>query len=69
MRVKEGRIAVRFRLCPRCSRAVPWASKEQFCPNDGTRLLEVCPKCAAIISNPYARHCTQCGHELVNDTT
>jgi predicted amidophosphoribosyltransferase len=69
MHVNEARIAVQFRLCSHCGRAVPSTSNERFCPNDGTRLLEVCPKCAANIGNPYARHCTQCGHELVIDTT
>ncbi len=53
-----------FRLCPRCGRAVPDSSGERFCPNDGERLLESCPKCGAGIRTPLARFCTACGFEF-----
>lgn len=56
-----GTIGVAYRLCPRCFRAVPVASGEKYCPNDGTRLLEACPRCQAPITSPYARFCVVCG--------
>ena len=52
---------VRFRLCPVCARAVPSASEERFCINDGARMLEECPRCHAGIHSPYTRHCSNCG--------
>lgn len=56
---------LRFRLCPRCSRAVPASSEERFCINDGTRMMEGCPHCGAAITSPYARFCGACGLEFV----
>ncbi|WP_309571028.1 zinc ribbon domain-containing protein [Deinococcus sp.] len=56
--------ALRYRLCPRCLRAVPGTSGERYCVNDGTRLLDSCPACGAAITSPYARHCSRCGHTL-----
>ena len=56
--------AVSYRLCPRCFRAVPLESEELFCPNDGEKLLERCPHCAARIKSPYARFCVSCGQAL-----
>ncbi len=50
-----------YRICPRCSRAVPAQSKEAFCINDGTKLLEKCPVCQAKITSPHARYCQACG--------
>lgn len=50
-----------YRICPRCSRAVPVHAKEQFCINDGVLLLEKCPKCQTKIYSPYTRHCAKCG--------
>ena len=58
----ETRVA--YRLCPRCFRAVPLASNEQFCANDGMPLLEACPKCGSSITSPYARYCVVCGLEF-----
>ena len=55
---------VSYRLCPRCGRAVPAASSERYCINDGARLLDACPTCQAPIVSPYARHCGQCGVNL-----
>lgn len=55
---------VQYRICPRCARAVPARSGEQCCINDGERLLEVCPRCEAAITNPYARHCSNCGFKF-----
>lgn len=51
-----------YHLCPICARSVPARAGERHCPNDGARLLEACPKCNTKISNPYAQHCTNCGH-------
>jgi hypothetical protein len=53
-----------YRLCPRCLRAVPSASGEDFCSNDGQRLLEACPGCQRRITSPFARYCTGCGLEF-----
>ncbi|WP_041652210.1 double zinc ribbon domain-containing protein [Allomeiothermus silvanus] len=54
-----------YRICPRCARAVPASTKERYCLNDGERLLEVCPRCQAPITSPYARFCSTCGLELI----
>lgn len=56
--------AVRYRLCPRCGRAVPTTSGERYCANDGARLLDACPNCGASITSPYARYCVRCGADL-----
>ena len=55
---------ITYRLCPKCFRAVPSASGETYCANDGERLLEACPDCGKQITSPYARHCVACGLEL-----
>lgn len=57
--LKPARIA--YRLCPQCNRAVPAQSGEQYCVNDGVKLLEVCPACGLGIISPYARFCRGCG--------
>jgi hypothetical protein len=59
-----GRGLLRYRLCPRCFRAVPKSSSEHYCINDGTWLLEGCPLCNTGITNPYARYCATCGLEF-----
>lgn len=53
-----------YRLCPRCTRAVPTSSSERYCMNDGERLLETCPRCRSKIASPYARFCAACGVEF-----
>ncbi len=63
---------VAYRLCPRCFRAVPLGSREQYCPNDGERLLTACRECGADISSPYAHYCVRCGqgfelHVVIRD--
>ncbi len=50
-----------YRLCPRCTRAVPVQSQEHYCINDGEQLIDSCPICKTRIKNPYARHCAGCG--------
>ncbi|PYE49988.1 double zinc ribbon protein [Deinococcus yavapaiensis KR-236] len=55
---------VAYRLCPRCLRAVPLHSREQYCVNDGARLLEGCPRCGEPITSPYAHFCARCGEAL-----
>ena len=59
------RESLRYRLCPRCARAVSAQTEERFCINDGTWLLEHCPLCGAAITSPYARFCGVCGLELL----
>ena len=54
--------AVQYRLCPLCARAVPITSFEHYCINDGTPLLEQCPKCQTAIYSPYTRNCAGCGY-------
>lgn len=51
----------RYRLCPKCARAVPVDSTERYCINDGAKLLESCPRCGTAITSPYARFCGSCG--------
>jgi hypothetical protein len=53
-----------YRLCPQCGRAVPATSKERYCINDGSWLLEACPICTATVRSPYARHCGVCGFKF-----
>ena len=53
-----------YRLCPRCTRTVHASSNEQYCINDGSRMLEGCPVCGTKIGSPYARYCTNCGCEM-----
>lgn len=57
-------VPLAYRLCPRCARAVPTSSPERYCANDGTHLLDACPKCQAPITSPYAHFCVCCGHDL-----
>jgi NMD protein affecting ribosome stability and mRNA decay len=64
----EVRAELRFRLCPRCARAVPTHSSERYCINDGAWLLERCPLCGAAITSPYARFCAACGLGLAAAT-
>jgi hypothetical protein len=54
----------RYHLCPKCARAVPSATQEKYCPNDGEKMLECCPVCETKIRSPYARHCGGCGLEF-----
>ena len=60
----EASRPLRYRLCPRCARAVPIRSTERYCINDGSWLLEACPLCGAGITNPYTRFCGCCGLEF-----
>jgi DNA-directed RNA polymerase subunit RPC12/RpoP len=53
---------VHYRLCLRCGRAVPAASGQAFCLNDGAPLLAACPHCGAAITSPHGRFCGRCGH-------
>ncbi len=55
-----------FLLCPTCSRSVPAHTQENFCPNDGAKLLEACPSCAQPILTPFARFCAGCGFEFAS---
>ena len=57
----EDTMDTRFRLCPRCLRAVPHRSGECYCINDGEPLITCCPTCHTPIHNPYTRHCAGCG--------
>lgn len=56
-----------YAICPQCGRAVPSRAGEQFCLNDGQRLVVACPACGAAIGSPYARHCGQCGANLLGE--
>jgi hypothetical protein len=58
---REGERALRYWLCVRCFRAVPATTREHYCINDGTHMLEACPSCATPIVSPYARYCAGCG--------
>lgn len=50
-----------YRVCLRCGRGVPTSANELFCANDGSKLLECCPNCKALITSPYALYCVHCG--------
>ena len=63
-RDSEDEPRLRYRLCPRCYRAVPAKSGERYCINDGTWMLERCPLCGAGITSPYAHFCATCGLEF-----
>ena len=63
-RDSEDNPRLRYRLCPRCYRAVPAKSGERYCINDGTWMLERCPLCGASITSPYAHFCAVCGLEF-----
>jgi hypothetical protein len=52
-----------YRLCPKCHRSVPTTAQEHVCANDGTRMLEHCPRCQAPIRVPEAHFCANCGME------
>ncbi len=56
-----------FRVCLQCHRAVPIESGEQYCINDGTKMLECCPKCSSSITSPYALFCGACGEAFKNE--
>lgn len=56
--------AIKYRLCPKCFRAVPAEAVERYCTNDGEPMLIACPDCNAAIVSPYARHCGRCGREF-----
>jgi len=60
------KIAVAYRLCPHCFRAVPEASDEVYCPNDGVKLLTTCPACSLPIASPYSHFCVRCGLGLAS---
>ena len=59
-----GELALAYRLCPACGRAVPVESLERYCVNDGVWMLAGCPLCGALIGSPYARYCHRCGLAL-----
>jgi hypothetical protein len=63
LEIEEG-TPLFFRLCPRCFRAIPGTSHERYCINDGTKMLEQCPRCHSNIASPYARFCAGCGFEF-----
>ena len=50
-----------YHLCPRCGRAVTSSTRELFCINDGSRMLEHCVHCGATITSPHAEYCAMCG--------
>lgn len=52
-----------YHLCVVCGRTIPAVSKELYCINDGSRLLESCPRCQSRITAPYAQFCSKCGFE------
>lgn len=62
----DAEIALHYRVCPRCARAVPARVIELYCINDGEKLLETCPSCASRITSPYARHCAVCGFKFAD---
>jgi predicted amidophosphoribosyltransferase len=65
----EAPETLRYHLCPKCKRAVPAASEESYCPNDGTKMLTACSSCGAGITSPYSRFCSACGKKLLENAT
>lgn len=62
-RKSPTKIQMVFHLCPRCFRSVPSATREMYCPNDGSPMLVACPQCQHPITLPHARFCSACGYE------
>ncbi len=57
------RLETRYKLCPKCHRSVSITSDEQRCVNDGTPMIEACPRCQAPIGVAGAHFCANCGLE------
>jgi hypothetical protein len=53
----------RYRICPTCERSASFESDERFCVNDGTKMLEECPRCQAQIKVAGAKFCAACGFQ------
>ncbi|MFN3266987.1 MAG: double zinc ribbon domain-containing protein [Deinococcales bacterium] len=53
-----------YKICPKCARVTPSSLSEQYCANDGAKLLEACPHCQKPFTNPYSRYCPHCGNEI-----
>ena len=53
----------RYRICPTCERSASIESDEQFCVNDGAKMLEECPRCKALIKIAGAKFCAACGFQ------
>jgi hypothetical protein len=51
----------RYRICPACERSASAESDERFCVNDGTKMLEACSHCQALIKVAGAKFCAACG--------
>lgn len=64
--MKKASADLHFALCPNCDRAVPRASGEHFCPNEGARYVTACPACESPIFSPHARFCVRCGSSLTH---
>jgi hypothetical protein len=67
LRPEDKPSGLSFRVCLQCRRAVPSESDEHYCINDGTKMLECCPKCDSSITSPYALFCGACGHAFRNE--
>jgi len=59
--------AVSYHVCPCCLRATPAAVGENFCPNDGARMLTGCPRCGSAILAPFGEFCANCGAQLADE--
>lgn len=66
-RPRPAALALAYRLCPVCGRAVPLNTPERYCINDGAWMLDRCRRCGAGIGSPYARYCPHCGLALRTD--
>lgn len=50
-----------YKLCPKCSFFCHLSEADKFCSLCGAELIEKCPTCLELISNPYAKYCKKCG--------
>ncbi len=54
----------RYRVCPACGYFVDWSTKDEFCIQCGSRLIEECGQCREPIIYPLAKFCPVCGEKL-----
>jgi hypothetical protein len=62
-------IETRYRLCPQCHHSVTAETGDHYCVNDGTPMIDACPRCQAAIRVAGAHFCANCGLEYQSHVT